>query len=286
MTRFVVFLITLLTIVLSGTAFAQNLDGAAPGPNDPDIDLYIASWTESHPKHTHGTLIERDILTQGDQLNPPRRGAVLKFVKRFTYGTLFEGNSTLPTMLDGEQEIFYITGGEGVIEWKNKSGKLGKNMCVLVPEGLEFTMKNTGKGPLTMYVIVEATPDDFKPVGDVVFRSNDLVPFNSNIGHWSYREKDLLLRGHGLAELHAVITLTLDPMTIGHPHFHVDGTEEVWTTISGDNIAWLGKDIRKQPAGTAYMIPPDGKTNHSNLNQSETEPVVMLYFAVRKDLHR
>ena len=95
-----------------------------------------------------------------------------------------------------------------------------------------------------------------------------------------------MLKGDGLATIYGVCTITLDPMTIGHPHFHTKGTEEVWTTISGDNIAFLGKQIRHQPPGTAYMIPPDGKTNHSNINQSKTEQVKMLYFSVRKDIEK
>jgi hypothetical protein len=89
-----------------------------------------------------------------------------------------------------------------------------------------------------------------------------------------------------LATLHAVITLTQDPMTIGHPHFHVRGCEEIWTTIKGQNVAFLGKQLRHQPPGTAYMIPPDGKTNHSNVNQSKTEQIKMLYVATRADIKK
>ena len=272
--------------IMTVSATAQNLEGGAPGPNDPDVDMYMASWQESMPTHTHGSLIERAILSRGDALSPPRRGAVLKFVKRFTHGSLAEKSSTTPTTLSGEQEVFYIISGEGTIHWKGKSESISEGCCILIPEGLEFSMKNSGSGALTMYVIVEETPEGFNPVKDIVIRSNNKVPFNTNIGHWSYQEKDLLLGHHGLAELHAVITLTLKPMSIGHPHFHVEGTEEAWTTISGDNIAWLGKEIRTQAVGTAYMIPPDGRTNHSNINKSMTEPVVMLYFAVRNDLKR
>ena len=176
--------------------------------------------------------------------------------------------------------------GRGVVSWHGETADLYDGICFLVPAGVEFTMSAVGGEPLTMYLISEPLTDGFTPVGNIVVRSNHTVPFNANVGHWSYREKDLILGRHGLSTLHAVITLTLDPMTIGHPHFHVKGTEEVWTTISGDNIAWLGKEIRDQPPGTAYMIPPDGKTNHSNINRSKTEQVVMLYFAVRKDLDR
>jgi mannose-6-phosphate isomerase-like protein (cupin superfamily) len=276
-----------LIIGIASSAFCQNLDGRPYNPQtDPNVDMFMGSWRESMPRHSHGSMIERDILTRGDSLNPPRKSAVLEYVKRFSYGMLPVRAVTAPTTLKGEQEVFYVDAGEGRIQWKNKTADLYAGVCFLVPEGLEFTIENTGGDVLAMYIVAEPTYEGFKPVGDVVVRDSQRVDYNSVIGHWSYKEKDLILGHHGLAVLHAVITLTLGPMTIGHPHFHVKGTEEVWTTISGDNIAWLGKQLRDQPPGTAYMIPPDGRTNHSNINEMHNGEVVMLYFAVRQDLKK
>ncbi len=274
-----------LLIALSSAALCQSLDGSPYDPEkDADIDMFIKSWTESMPQHSHGSLIERDIFTKGNQLNPPRKGAVLEYVNRFSHATLDVNYSTTPTVLEGEQEIFYILSGKGIVSAKGKSTELFEDICFLVPEGLEFTMTNTGDEPLTMYLISEPVPDGFTPRNNIVVRDNNAMPLPLNAGHWSYREKDLLLHNNGLGILHAVITLTLDPMTIGHPHTHVKGCEEVWATIRGNNIAWLGKQIRHQPPGTAYMIPPDGKTNHSNINESKKEQVLMLYFSVRQDM--
>ncbi|MBN1293796.1 MAG: cupin domain-containing protein [Candidatus Latescibacteria bacterium] len=285
MLKKIIFLCLFYLIAVVSVAVSQTLDGAPYDPEkDAHIDMFLATWKDSMPRHTHGSLIERDILTQGNQLNPPRKGATLEYVKKFAHATLFAGNSTIPVTLKGEQEIFYVISGKGVVQWGDKTAELREDICFLVPENLEFTMKNTGDEPLTMYLICEPVPDGFTPVADIGVRDNKSVPFGTLNGHWSYQEKDLLLKQHGLGILHAVITLTLDPMTIGHPHVHVKGCEEVWTTIRGDNIAWLGKEIRHQPPGTAYMIPPDGKTNHSNINQSKTDQVLMLYFSVRADI--
>ena len=44
-----------------------------------------------------------------------------------------------------------------------------------------------------------------------------------------------------------------------------------------------GKQIRKQPPGTAYNIPPNSSTPHCNINTSG-EQVKYLYFSVRKDI--
>lgn len=280
-------LCAIMFLLISPPVLCQNLDGRPYDPaKDPNVDMFMGSWTESLPKHTHGSLIERDILTRGNSLNPPRKGAVLEYVKRFTLGTLPAHAKTTPTTLKGEQEIFYIISGKGVVNAGGKTDDLFGGICFLVPENLEFTMTNTGEESITMYVICDPVPAGFKPVKDIVVRDNNTTHFGTLDGHWSYQEKDLLLSSHGLGTLYAVITLTLNPMTIGHPHFHVKGTEEVWTTISGVNIAWLGKEIRVQPPGTAYIIPPDGRTNHSNINVSQHEQVLMLYFAVRNDLNK
>ena len=56
---------------------AQSLDYSQldPKPYDPEtepnIDMFMGNWKESMPKHTHGSLVEHDILTRGDALNPP-----------------------------------------------------------------------------------------------------------------------------------------------------------------------------------------------------------------------
>ncbi|MFC1539381.1 cupin domain-containing protein [Candidatus Latescibacterota bacterium] len=265
--------------------YCQQLDPAPFNPiNDPDIDLYIAHWKESMPRRTHGSLVERDILTKGSALNPQRRGAVLEYLNRFTYSVLDAGDTSVPTMLEGEQEIFYIISGSGLIKSGEKTVEISKGYCIFIPEKLEFTMHNTGTIPLCMYVISEPVPNGFKPRGEIGVKNENLIPFNKTVGHWCYQEKDFFLKGDGLATIHGICKLTLDPMTIGHPHFHVNGCEEIWTTVSGENIAFLGKEIRLQPAGAAYMIPPDGKTNHANINSSEQTPLVMLYISVRKDI--
>ena len=86
--------------------------------------------------------------------------------------------------------------------------------------------------------------------------------------------------GDGLATI-GVITVAVDPMTFPHPHSHSGNFEEVWAAIKGTSLAFLGKQIRKQPPGTAYMIPPDGNTPHSNINTSDRQ-IKFLYFSARK----
>jgi mannose-6-phosphate isomerase-like protein (cupin superfamily) len=265
-------------------SFGQSLDGKPYDPAvDPNIDMYMANWKESMPQHSHGSLIERDILTAGDPMNPPRKGAVLKYVNGFVYASLSENSSTVPTTLSGEQEVFYILSGNGTITAGNKSSDIHSGVAVLVPADLEFTMKNTGGESLTMYIIKDPVPDGFVPLKSMAVVDENTAPYGTSNGHWSNIRKTLFGKNTGLATLHSVLSIWFDSMTINHPHSHVEGCEEVWTAINGTSIAFIGKQIRRQPPGTAYLIPPDGNTPHSNINTTD-KPVHLLYFSVRKDI--
>ncbi len=284
MTRIIYLLSFILLIDISTTAFAQNLDGRPYiFGRDPNIDLFMASWKESEPVITHGSLVERDILTQGDPINPPVKGAILKYTKRFTYAILDAGTSTEPTELQGEQEIFFILSGKGVIKAGKKNSELYSGICILMPANLEFTMTNTGSDPLTMYLINEPIPAGFRTNKDMLVKDENITPISSTNGHWIHIVKGLFSTADGLGTLQSVITVSFDPMTIGHPHSHVEGCEEVWAAVTGTSIAFLGKQIRWQPPGTAYMIPPDGNTPHSNINTSNKEQIKMFYFARYRD---
>jgi mannose-6-phosphate isomerase-like protein (cupin superfamily) len=266
-------------LLLPALSAAQNMDGAPYDPsNDADIDMYLGSWQESWPTHTHGSLVERDILTKGDPLDPPRKGAVLTYVNRFTYAFLAGMASTSPTTLRGEQEMLFISSGTGIIEWAGKTADLYESVAVLIPEGIEFTITNTAEKSLTMYLINEPVPAGFTPNSDILIKDEESLPIVSSDGHWSHIVKQVFNTGDGLATVENILTVSFDPMTIGHPHTHGKGVEEVWTAVKGTSAAFLGKEVRWQPPGTGYMIPPDGKTHHANINKSD-ERIKILYFA-------
>jgi len=272
-----------LVLWISCFSYSQTLDGASYTPGkDADIDLYMNSWKNSKPRITHGNLVERDILTLGDHMKPPQKGAVLEYVKRFAYATLSPGTSTEPVRLKNEQEIFYILSGKGVIKTDMGKADLKSGICVLMPANKEFTITNTSDQPLTMYLICEPIPDGFKPKRNMAVTDENISPIVSTTGHWCHIVKDLFGEKDGLATITGLITVAVDPMTIPHPHSHSGEFEEVWTAINGTSLAWLGKQIRLQPPGTGYMIPTDGNTPHSNINTSD-EQVKFLYFAVNKN---
>ena len=275
-------------IMISSYAIAQPSPYSmlAPGPydpeKDPNIDMFFGSWVESMPRHTHGSLVERDILTKGDPLKPPGRGAVLKYVNRFVYAGLEAGASTEPTTLEGEQEIFYILSGKGTIKAGNRSEKLYRGIAVLMPAKLKFTITNTWDESLTMYLISEPYPEGFRLNKDMKVVDENKQPITSSNAHWVGIVKQLFSTADGLGTLESILTCAFSPMTFFQPHSHVEGTEEVWTGMHDGSYVLLGKQIRYQPPGTAYLIPVDGNTPHANFNVSD-KTIKLFYFARYSD---
>jgi mannose-6-phosphate isomerase-like protein (cupin superfamily) len=284
----------------SGTKNAINGINSYPGPEfvkyakqrepqDRRIDLFIGDWQGSLPRVEHGSLVLRDILIRGDNFAPSQKSAVLRAANFFAYGRLAPGNWTATSKLEGQQEVYYVLGGEGEIMAGGDSAKLRKDMAVLMPAGLEFVIKSTGQEPLTMYVINEPTPAGFHPKDKMAVKDEAMArqrtpaaadPYivGGASGHWAHIVRELFSPADGLATEQSVITVTVNPLTMGEPHPHRPGQEEVWAAIDGTSLIMMGTELRVQKPGMAYMLPPDFATVHSNINAGDT-PVKFLYFA-------
>jgi mannose-6-phosphate isomerase-like protein (cupin superfamily) len=284
----------------SGTKNAINGINSYTGPEfvkyakeresqDRRVDLFISDWQGSLPRFEHGSLALRDILIRGDNFAPSQKSAVLRAANFFAYGRLAPGNWTTPTKLEGQQEVYYVLGGEGEITAGGYTAKLRKGMAVLMPAGLEFVMKSTGQEPLTMYVINEPTSAGFHPKDKMAVKdeamarqrtpaADDPYIVGGASGHWAHIVRELFSPADGLATEQSVITVTVNPLTMGEPHPHRPGQEEVWAAIDGTSLVMMGTELRVQKPGMAYMLPPDSATVHSNINAGDT-PVKFLYFA-------
>ncbi|MCD6308037.1 MAG: cupin domain-containing protein [Candidatus Latescibacteria bacterium] len=279
-----IFAMVIFTCILAASVAAQAPDYSQldPKPYDPavepDPDLFMASWKESMPRHTHGSLIERDVLTPctGDPLKPSTRGAVLTNLKRFSHGTLPAGAVTQPNTLEDEQLIFYFYSGKGVMTAGGVSADLYDGVAVLMPPNIEYTFKCADDAPLLMYILTEGIPDGFIPKKQMVVRDENVIPFTSSNVHWSHCYKGIMRKEDGLATLRGLGPVWFNPMTMGQPHSHGEGVEEIWFSLKGDITILLGKQIRKFPPGMAYKIPPNGKTPHSTINV--TDEVVKVFW--------
>ena len=70
---------------------------------------------------------------------------------------------------------------------------LYRNIAVLMPANLEFTLKNTGEEPLAMYVINEPTPPGFRPNSTMLVRDENKIPITSSDGHVGPHRKTLFV---------------------------------------------------------------------------------------------
>lgn len=284
-----IFVVSSVTFIgLSDVSGQNQLDGRALDLEiDPDIDMFIGSWQNSIPYNTHGSITERAIFTlnPGDPLKPPRKAAILKYMNGFSHGTLDPYASTTPTTLKGEQEIFYFTSGKGIMKAGGKTAELRNGIFVLVPSDLEFTITNTGDELLKMYIIKEPTPPGFRPNKDILVKDEKKMPFREQgqvKGHWSHNGKNIFRVEDGTGVLESVALITINAMSIAHPHSHGEGIEESWTTVEGKLLEMIGKQIRWLPPGTGFIIPPTGFTPHSHINPTQ-EPVKLLLFARWRD---
>jgi len=247
------------------------------------IGLYFGDWHNAAAHTIRGSLEERDILTRGDGLNPPRAGAVLRFVNSYVYATLPPGGSTQPTRLNGQQEIYFVASGRGTVAAGGQTAGLHRNVAVLMPANLEFTLKSSGDEPLAIYVINEPVPAGFRPNSNMLVRDENTIPISSSNGFWAHIAKPLFTTADGLATLETVLTVTLDPLTIGKPHpapnEDTRDIEEVWTSLYGNSLALVGNQLHQQTAGMAYLHIPDNLTPHTNINPSTESQAKFLYFA-------
>ena len=246
------------------------------------IDLYFSDWHTSASRVVRGTLQEQTIFSHGDGVHPTEKGAVLRFLDSYVYATLPPNQQTQNTRLDGQQEIYFIASGKGEMTAGGQTENLYRNIAVLVPANLNFTLKNPSSEPLTMYIVNEPTPAGFRPNSSVLVRDENALPITSTEEFWNHIVKTIFVTSDGLATLQAVMTVTLDPLTISRPHLHtVDytDTEEVWSALEGRSLAFVGNLLREQTPGMSFYHIPDDQTPHTNLNPSEDAQAKFFYFA-------
>lgn len=271
--------VLLLFVLFSSLAYSQTVGDK--------INLYFADWHNASTHTLHGTLQVRDIFTRGDALNPTTKGAVLRYLQAYGYATLAAHASTKTEALERQQEIYFVESGRGVARAAGKTTDLHRNIAILVPAGLTFGIENTGDVPLTAYYIAEPIPSGFRPNAEILARDENEIPISSSSGMWAHIVKPLFTTADGLGTLEAVLTVTLDPLTIGKPHpvpnEDSDQIEEIWTALDGTSLAMVGNELRRQPPGMSYLHIPDNKTPHTNINPSEDTPDRFLYVARYRD---
>ena len=243
---------------------------------DTDVFLYINHWKNSTPFEDHGGLIERDILTRGDPLHPPKKGAVLKYIKAYRRAVLQPRANTVPAKPAGEQIFFYISSGKGRVEAGGKSAGLEEGTAVFVPAGLEYRFLNPSDDQLEMYLVVEEAAPGFVPnKGMSVGSYHGSRPAFGT--HWAHIAHPFVYDVEPkFSNPMGFIVVSIDSFDIAQPHTHGPGTEEIWLQVRGRSLLFFGNRLLWQEPGEAFLIPPNNKVPHASINHSE-EPMLWLF---------
>ena len=223
---------------------------------DTDVRLYMNNWRNSQIITGHGGFFERPILTPGDPTNPPRIGAVLKYIKAYNHGSLEEGSRTLKTKHDKEQVFFYITNGTGRVEAGGKSADVSEGTGVFIPARLEYQFSNTSSTlPLECLIIVEDITEGFEPLKEMKTGSyKDHMPGAGM--HWAHIGRGIV-DGVKFANPMGLAVVSIDAFDIAQPHMHGPGVEEIWCQLKGRSLLLFGNRLFWQDVGTAFLIPPN-----------------------------
>jgi mannose-6-phosphate isomerase-like protein (cupin superfamily) len=249
---------------------------------DTDVFLFINHWRNSLPHEGHGGFIERDILTPGDPLRPPKKGAVLKYLKAYKRAVLQPRTNTQPFRSEKEQAFFLVTGGTGSVEAGSKKASLEDGTAVVLPAGLEYRFFNPESSQLEMILVVEDVPAGFVPnkemsVGTYRNSTPGVGMHWAHIGRgFSYDVAPKFSNPMGMA------AVSIDNFDIAQPHVHGPGCEEIWCQIKGRSLLFFGNRLLTQEPGEAFLIPPNNKVPHSSINPTG-EHMLWLYLGNRHD---
>jgi len=250
---------------------------------DTDVFLYINHWRNSLPHEGHGGLIERDILTPGDPLHPPKKGAVLKYIKAYERAVLQPRTNTQPTKHEKEQVFFYVMSGTGRVEAGRKKSLLEEGTAVFIPAGLEYRFFNPTEEPLEMILVVEDIASGFKPNQEMSVGSyHDSTP---SVGtHWAHIGRGFIYDvPPKFSNPMGFSIVSIDKFDIAQPHTHGPGIEEIWCQLKGKSLLFFGNRLLWQEPGEAFLIPPNDKVPHCSINHTE-EHMLWLYFGNRHEM--
>ena len=247
--------------------------------NEPDVDMYMGSWRDAVPRIMHGNLYFRDMLTalEGtDPLHPTRTGAVLTNATAVSFAQLEPGATAHPVdgQLGGIQQTFVVDSGTGTITSGERSFALEPGMAFTIAPGLDFRLTATGTSYLNFYVVSERIAAGTTPRSTLEVVDNRAAPQVAN--SWHDQERPLITDAQGLQQYGAITAVELGPMAMSRPYSAFAGTEEIWIATDGYVDLLIGKELRRLPEGTAYLVPPTGITAHARVNSTD-QPASFLY---------
>lgn len=241
------------------------------------VDRFIGH-PQDNPVHlSHGALLIHYILTAGDPYHSGPQGAVLEYRKILATAELQPGSQT-PFETYPDAYFFYVKDGQGRLDDGKQYWDLHADIAILVPPGVPHRIINTSGQPLSMIMLQWTAGPEAKH--ELIVRDTRLLPWCEENAHWNNTSRCVFGAADGLLQGERIYTVMLQPWAVSQPHSHTPGTEEIWTKISPGSIPILiGIDLRDMEQNAAYLVPPTGKTDHSNINLSKDKTELWIYIA-------
>jgi mannose-6-phosphate isomerase-like protein (cupin superfamily) len=240
------------------------------------VERFFGNAANATGRLSHGGLLTRTILRNGDpNVSQGPAGAVLEYRTQVAQATLLPKSST-PLMSINSQFLFYVVSGEGRLDDGTQSWDLRNGITMLIPPDVKRRFVNTSNDPLEM--VMTEWPANAIARKDILVRDVTLLPYCEENAHWNNMSKCLFTQADGMTG--RVLLVMLMPMTMAAPHTHGPGSDEIWTKITpGSALLTLGSELREMPQYSAFLAPPNGFTEHGQLNTSKTQIEMWLYVA-------
>ena len=240
-----------------------------------DIDRYIGNPLQSAARMSHGVMIKRSILRNGDPTGPGDPGAVLEYLQELALVTLGAGNRT-PLVQTNSLLFFYVESGFGLLDDGSQGWDVHEGVGILISAGSRHRFTSSGEGPIQMLMLTWPSTQTGAP-NSIRVRDVRMLGWNGR-SHWSYLGKNLFTPADGLHPGEILAVVYMPAMSIAEPHAHSSGWQEIWTKLPPESsFLTLGSEVREMPANTAFLVPPNGKTVHAVLNLTRDKTLSWLF---------
>jgi hypothetical protein len=267
-------------LLSAASVAAQNAPapGPQPVPRDPpsnlatgvNVDQYISYADRVIPTVTHDVMIKRTLLSAGDPNGGGKHGAVLRYHKEVALWDLAARNATPLTTLP-ELIVLYVESGAGTLDDGKLVWDLKPGMAALIPSNLAHRFTNTGDAPLKMMTASQAgDAPGVKQRADILVRDVDKLVLTERNVHWVNMSKYVFLGEDGLYPTDHMYIVYMPPWTMAGAHAHTPGQQEFWIKVTdAPAIMQMGSEIRPWPINAGFMVPPNGRTVHAAINNSD-----------------
>ncbi len=232
-------------------------------------------WIDCTPSLTHGNVVQR-VLFRKRAAEPGDAAGVLSHAEWFARACLEPRAVSTPQANRGVQRVFFVAAGSATLVAGGDERRVGEGDGILVPPGVEHAFRNDADDPLELLIVEERIPSGVA-LGRPAVKIRNYRDAAVHQAHWHHLVRRVFGPEDGLARLHTVLVVRMEPMTTSEPHPHPADVDEVWYMWKGSGVHVVGREMCIQTPGTAVQVAPSDP-GHCLINHTE-EPLQAFYFA-------